>query len=52
MYALFKDGKQISKSHAHRLCAIIEAYERGAVVTKLGLLTSYAIGETGRYADL
>ncbi len=27
-YALFKDGKQISKAHKHRICVIIEALER------------------------
>jgi len=31
-YALFKDGKQISKKHASRQVALIEAYERGAIV--------------------
>jgi hypothetical protein len=28
-YALFLDGKQISKAHKHRLVVKIEAYERG-----------------------
>lgn len=32
MYALFKDGKQISKAHSTREAAAIEAYERGLVV--------------------
>lgn len=39
MYALFRHDKQISKAHKHKLCAIIEAYERGVVMTKIGLLT-------------
>ncbi len=47
MYALFKDGKPISKAHKHKICAIIEAYECGVVMTKIGLLTGegYAIKE-------
>lgn len=32
-YALFKDGKQISKWHSTYHAAIIEAYEHGAIVT-------------------
>lgn len=32
MYALFKDGKQVSKAHSTREAATIEAYERGLVV--------------------
>ena len=32
MYAIFENGKQISKFHKHRICALIEAYERGMVV--------------------
>lgn len=45
MYALFHKDKQISKAHPYRLCAIIEAYERGVIMTKIGLLTGegYAI---------
>lgn len=39
MYALFHKQRQISKAHKHRICAIIEAYERGVVMTKIGLLT-------------
>lgn len=39
MYALFHYTKQISKAHKHKLCAIIEAYERGIVMTEIGLLT-------------
>jgi hypothetical protein len=31
-YALFENGKQISKSHASRLVCMMEAYERGIVV--------------------
>ena len=31
-YALFKDGKQISKSHSTRRAAGMEAYEHSAVV--------------------
>lgn len=30
-YALFKDGKQISKAHSTKDAAAIEAYERGLV---------------------
>lgn len=32
-YALFQNGKQISKAHSTRLAARVEAYEIGAVVT-------------------
>lgn len=32
MYALFKDGKQISKSHSSPIAAATEAYELGAVI--------------------
>ena len=39
MYALFHYAKQISKPHKHKICAIVEAYERGIVMTKIGLLT-------------
>lgn len=39
MYALFKYNRQISKSHPFKICAIIEAFERGVVMTKIGLLT-------------
>lgn len=38
MYALFHKDRQISKAHKHRICAIVEAYERGVVMTKVGLL--------------
>lgn len=31
MYALFKNGKQISKPHPHKLTCIIEAYEQHLV---------------------
>jgi len=31
MYALFKNGKQISKSHKHKEVCVIEAYEMGYV---------------------
>ena len=31
-YALFKNGKQISKPHSTRFVCVIEAYERGLVV--------------------
>jgi len=33
-YALFKDGKQISKPHARKGIVIIEAYERSAIVIR------------------
>lgn len=45
MYALFKHNKQISKAHPHRLCVVVEAYERKLVMTKLGLLSDYVIRE-------
>lgn len=32
VYALFKDGKQISKPHATRAVVVIEAYERSAII--------------------
>ena len=32
LYALFKDGKQISKPHSTQAVVIIEAYERSAIV--------------------
>lgn len=32
MYALFKDGKQISKAHSSRIVCEIEAFELGVVV--------------------
>ncbi len=32
MYALFKDGKQISKAHSTWLPALIEAFERKCVI--------------------
>jgi hypothetical protein len=32
MYALFKDGKMISKPHSTQDACAIEAYERGLVV--------------------
>jgi hypothetical protein len=31
-FALFRDGKQISKAHSTRAAATIEAFERGAIV--------------------
>lgn len=31
-FALFKDGKQISKWHSSRLTASVEAFEKGAVI--------------------
>lgn len=33
MFALFKDGKQISKAHRSKRAALIEAYEAKAVVS-------------------
>lgn len=33
MYALFKDGKQISKAHTTESVVWIEAYEKGAVIS-------------------
>ena len=35
-FALFKDGKQISKAHKLRDAAIVEAFERKAVVSSSG----------------
>ena len=32
MFALFKDGKQISKAHTKGIAAVTEAFERKAVV--------------------
>ena len=32
MFALFHDGKQVSKAHTTRRAAVIEAYEQKAVV--------------------
>ncbi|CAH2606412.1 conserved protein of unknown function (plasmid) [Rhodovastum atsumiense] len=31
-FALFRNGKQVSKAHASRAAALVEAYERGAVI--------------------
>jgi len=31
MYALFKEGKQISKAHENRDVVVIEAYELGII---------------------
>jgi hypothetical protein len=31
-YALFKDGKQISKAHSTKAPVIVEAYERSAII--------------------
>jgi hypothetical protein len=33
MYALFKDDKQISKSHKRKICCVIEALERKLIVS-------------------
>lgn len=33
-YALFKDGKQVSKRHASEGVVVIEAYERSAIVIR------------------
>lgn len=32
MYALFRDGKQISKAHPHRETVRVEAFERGLIL--------------------
>lgn len=33
LYALFRDGRQISKAHSTRIGAVMEAFERGAVLS-------------------
>lgn len=45
MYALFKNGKQISKAHIHKECVYVEAFERGIIYTKIGLDGNYSIKE-------
>ena len=35
-WALFKDGKQISIGHPHKVSAIVEAFEAKVVVTTSG----------------
>jgi hypothetical protein len=49
-FALFKDGKQISKAHRHRGTVVIEAFERGLFLTwrygtKIGLADGVEIRE-------
>lgn len=41
LYALFKNGKQISKAHSTKCAAWIEAFERGAVYCMRGLLCAF-----------
>ena len=48
MYALFKDGKQISQAHPTRLAAEIEAYKHNAVLHWPG---DYQVGDTLVLAD-
>lgn len=43
MYALYKNGKQISKAHKHKECVYVEAFERGVIYTKIGLNNEYTI---------
>jgi len=42
MYALFKDGKQITKAHSTERAVRIEAYERKLVVSSSGDFSIYS----------
>lgn len=45
MYALFKDGEQISKSHPIKAVAVMEAFERGLVLRFSGDFIGEKSGE-------